>query len=316
MVTRPVAIVGPSGVGKSSLIKVVQDRCPGVFGFSVSHTTRAPRAGEQNGRDYHFVSNDEFQAGLQNGDFIEYAEVHGNYYGTSKDSVQSVAQNGQICVLDIDVQGCRAVRSSELNPFTIFIMPPSMEELEQRLRARNTDSDEVIQRRLGNAESEIAAAREQGLFDVVIVNDDIEQAKLDILDCLSDELAAFHSGGAAPAAAQHGPVDPTEGMTTAELLRGPQRSVSKIRYQVRREHPLYTTSANVTGCNLDEGIPLPTKFYGVSARFTNGYLSSDGWYWPNENQGLDTHNDTSNVHRSGDYTTAYYLPGLKYGGAE
>jgi hypothetical protein len=190
-----------------------------------------------------------------------------------------------------------------------------MEALEQRLRARNTDSDEVIQRRLANAETEIAAAREQGLFDVVIVNDDLEQAKLDIMDCLSDELAAFHSGSQAAAAA-NAPHDPTEGMTTAELLRGPQRSVSKIRYQVRREHPLYTTSANIVGCNLDEGIPLPTKFYGVSARFTNGYLSSDGWYWPNECQGLDTHNDTSNVHRSHDYTTAYYLPGLKYGGAE
>merc|ERR1711990_301804 len=146
MVPRPVAIVGPSGVGKSSLIKVIQERCPGVFGFSVSHTTREPRAGEENGRDYHFVSRDEFQAGLQSGEFIEYAEVHGNFYGTSKASVNSVAQNGQICVLDIDVQGCRAVRSSELNPFTIFIMPPSMEALEQRLRARNTDSDEVIQR--------------------------------------------------------------------------------------------------------------------------------------------------------------------------
>jgi len=302
--------------GQVVLIAFAQERCPGIFGFSVSHTTRAPRGQEKNGVDYHFVSHDEFQAGLKAGDFIEYAEVHGNYYGTSKSSVDSVAKNGKICVLDIDVQGCRAVRSSELNPFTIFVMPPSMEALEQRLRARATDSEEVIQRRLANADEEIAAAREQGLFDVVIVNDDMKQAQADMLDCLADELAAFHGGGGQPAASTHGPADPTEGMTTAELLKGPKRAESKIRYQVRREHPLYTTSANVTGCNLDEGIPLPTKFYGVSGRFTQGFMSSDGCYWPNENQGLACHNDTSNVHRSHDYTTAYYLPGLKYGGAE
>lgn len=284
-----------------------------MFGFSVSHTTRDPRGKEQDGVDYHFISVDEFRAGLDAGEFIEHAEVHGNYYGTSKYAVESVAQNGQICVLDIDVQGCRTVRNSELNPFTIFVMPPSLEELEQRLRSRGTDEEEVIQRRLHNADQEMRAANEPGLFDVVIVNDDMEQAKLDILDCLQEELDIYH-GLSQPQTS--GAPDPTMDMTTEQLLKGPPRCVSKIRYQVKCEHPLYTTSANIVGCKLEEGIPLPTKFYGVVGDFTKGFCSSDGCFWPNEYQGLETATHHDKVHRNKDYTSAYYLAGLKYGGAE
>eukprot|EP00656_Telonema_subtile_P018079 TRINITY_DN19741_c0_g1_i1.p1 TRINITY_DN19741_c0_g1~~TRINITY_DN19741_c0_g1_i1.p1 ORF type:complete len:316 (-),score=63.59 TRINITY_DN19741_c0_g1_i1:118-1065(-) len=310
---RPVAVVGPSGVGKSTLIHAIQESCPGIFGFSVSHTTREPRGHEKDGEDYHFVSVEQFQEGLAAGQFIEHAEVHGNFYGTSMQSVQEVADNGQICFLDIDVQGCRTVRKSSLEPFTIFVMPPTLNELERRLRSRQTDSEEVIQQRLNNAEREIAAANEPGLFDVIIVHDDHEQGKLDMLDCLQGELASFH-GTDLPE--QGGAPDPTAGMTTEELLRGPPRADSKIRYQVRREHPLYTTSANLVGCKLDGGIPLPTKYYGVSGDFTKGFCSSDGCFWPNEYQGLDCSTHHNKVHRNQDYTSAYYLAGLKYGGAE
>jgi guanylate kinase len=308
---RPVAVVGPSGVGKSSLIKNLQEKCPGLFGFSVSHTTREPRGEEVDGVDYHFVSVDQFQEMLQQGEFIEHAEVHGNYYGTTWASVRSVSAQNRHCILDIDVQGCRIVRSSELDPFTIFIMPPTLEELQRRLESRGTDSAEVIQRRLGNAEREIAAASEPGLFDVIIVNDDLEQAKLDILDCLADEIQQTQAG-----AVDNRPADPTAGMTTEELLQGPPRTSSKIGYQVRREHPLYTTSANILGCKLEDGIPLPTKYYGVSGDFTKGFCSSDGCFWPNEYQGLDCSTHHDKVHRSRDYTSAYYLAGLKYGGGE
>eukprot|EP00657_Telonema_sp_P-1_P012948 TRINITY_DN9883_c0_g1_i1.p1 TRINITY_DN9883_c0_g1~~TRINITY_DN9883_c0_g1_i1.p1 ORF type:complete len:169 (-),score=34.05 TRINITY_DN9883_c0_g1_i1:5-511(-) len=139
--------------------------------------------------------------------------------------------------------------------------------------------------------SEMSAVQEPGLFDVVIVSDDREQAKLDILDCLEDVLATYHGQDLHDG---YGPPDPTLGMSTKDLLVGPKRTSSKLRYQVRREHPLYTTSANIVGCKLEEGIPLPTKYYGVSGDFTKGFCSSDGCFWPNEYCGLDTASQHSN----------------------
>lgn len=310
---RPVCVVGPSGVGKSTLIQSLQERCPGIFGFSVSHTTRDPRGQEQDGVDYNFTSVDQFKQMISEGEFIEWAEVHGNYYGTSKSGVETVGQNGQICLLDIDVQGCHTVRfESSLHPFTIFISPPSLEELESRLRARGTDAEDVVVARLNNAQKEMAAAGEPGLFDVVIVNDDLEQAKLDILDCLQEQLDIYDGLNQG----NDGPVDPTMSLSTEDLLQGPSRKPSKIRYQVRREHPLYTTASNIIGCKLEDGIPLPSKFYGVVGDFTKGFCSSDGCFWPNEYQGLETSTYHDKVHRSNDYTSAYYLAGLKYGGGE
>ena len=155
---RPEVITGPSGVGKSTLIKKLMAEFPGQFGFSVSHTTREPRPGEQAGVDYHFVTRDQMQQDIDAGLFVEHAEVHGNLYGTSIEAVQAVTRQGKVCLLDIDVQGAESVRRSKLASTTsfVFFAPPTAEVLEQRLRGRGTETEERIQKRLGNSLKELA----------------------------------------------------------------------------------------------------------------------------------------------------------------
>ncbi len=167
-------ISAPSGAGKTTVLKVVLATLPAI-GFSVSHTTRPPRPGELEGRDYFFVSPDEFIRRRQQGDFLEWAEVHGNLYGTSRQAVTDRLAQGQDCVLDIDVQGARQLREHrDLNPVFVFIAPPSLAELERRLIGRQTESAATLALRLANARTELAAL---GLYDYVIVNDEVSQAQ-------------------------------------------------------------------------------------------------------------------------------------------
>ena len=172
-------ISGPSGSGKSSLYKAVSQRLTGLE-FSVSCTTRPPRQGERDGVDYHFIGREEFLRRVQAGDFAEYAEVHGNFYGTLKSELSGRMRRGTDVLLDIDVQG--AARLRELartdDEFRrslefIFIAPPSREELERRLRLRGTESEETLRRRLHNAEREMECIPD---YDYLIVNDDLEEA--------------------------------------------------------------------------------------------------------------------------------------------
>lgn len=166
-------ISAPSGAGKSTLLKQILATVKGVT-FSVSHTTRSPRKGEQNGREYHFTDPQGFSDMVERNAFLEWAEVHGNRYGTSRDTIQELTDRGLDVLLDIDVQGARQIRTSNFpNARFLFIVPPSMEELEQRLTGRGTDTDEVIRLRLMNARKEMAALPE---YDYVIVNDRIEDA--------------------------------------------------------------------------------------------------------------------------------------------
>ncbi|XP_075710868.1 guanylate kinase-like [Rhinoderma darwinii] len=154
---RPVVLSGPSGAGKSTFLKRLLKEYEGVFGFSVSHTTRSPRSGETNGKDYHFVPREEMQRGIANGEFIENAVFSGNMYGTSKAAVQA---RNQICILDIDMQGVKSIKKTDLNPLYISIQPPSVQILEKRLRDRNTESEESLQKRLQAAIDDIEMGSE------------------------------------------------------------------------------------------------------------------------------------------------------------
>ena len=169
-------VVAPSGAGKTTLVRLLLEQEAGVS-LSVSFTTRPPRPGEQDGRDYHFVDAAAFQAMIARQEFLEWAEVHGNLYGTSKTWISERLGSGSDVLLEIDWQGARQVRSVFPGAIGIFILPPSLEELTRRLTGRGTDSAETIARRLAAAEAEI---RHAGEFDYVIINDVLEQALDDL----------------------------------------------------------------------------------------------------------------------------------------
>jgi guanylate kinase len=170
---KPLVIVGPSGVGKGTLIKMLQETFGNQLGFSVSHTTRKPRDGEIHGIHYHFRRRESMEKMISEGAFIEYAKVHDNIYGTSFEGVELVTSSGKVCLLDIDVQGLQAISKTQLQPNAIYIAPPSFEELERRLRGRGTEKEEAIQKRLANAHSEMAYL-EHHLSGNKIINDALE----------------------------------------------------------------------------------------------------------------------------------------------
>lgn len=169
-------VTAPSGAGKTSLINALlaDDR---ALALSVSYTTRPPRPGEQNGREYHFVDLPRFEAMLERGEFLESAEVHGHRYGTSQKVIDEVRARGCDLVLEIDWQGAEQVRRLYPESIGIFILPPSMAELERRLRARAQDSDEAIRRRLRNAAAEMSHAVE---FKYAIINNNFDDARQDL----------------------------------------------------------------------------------------------------------------------------------------
>jgi len=170
-------LAAPSGAGKSSLIKALMEKYEGnsttPMQVSVSHTTRAPRPGEEDGVHYHFVSREQFEALIEQGVFFEYAEVFGNYYGTSRVTIEQTLHRGIDVFLDIDWQGARQVKKLMPDTCGIFILPPSLNVLEQRLNNRGQDSEEVIAGRMSQAVSEMSHFNE---FDHVIVNDDFATA--------------------------------------------------------------------------------------------------------------------------------------------
>jgi guanylate kinase len=168
-------ITAPSGAGKSSLIDAILKDDPRLK-LSVSYTTRAPRPGEANGREYHFVDDPAFIAMLERGEFLESAEVHGYRYGTSQAVIRDALARGEDLVLEIDWQGAQQVRRL-LPCIGVFILPPSVAELERRMRARGQDADAVIRRRLASAEEEISHAPE---FDYRIINKEFDEAKKDL----------------------------------------------------------------------------------------------------------------------------------------
>ncbi|XP_035503886.1 guanylate kinase 1b isoform X2 [Scophthalmus maximus] len=227
---RPVVLSGPSGAGKSTLMKRLMKEHEGVFGFSVSHTTRNPRPGEEDGKglnilpmllgatllpvadvlscedlemstsfscpnesettekDYHFTTREAMEEGINQGEFIENAEFSGNMYGTSKAAVEDVLARNLICILDVDIQGVRRIKETDLNPIYISIQPPSMDILEKRLRDRQTETEESLLKRLEAARIDMEHSKEPGVFDVVIINDDLERAYEELKDILNEEI--------------------------------------------------------------------------------------------------------------------------------
>ncbi|XP_049443307.1 guanylate kinase 1b isoform X1 [Epinephelus fuscoguttatus] len=227
---RPLVLSGPSGAGKSTLMKRLMKDHEGVFGFSVSHTTRNPRPGEEDGKglnklpmllgatllpvadvfssedleksssfscpnesettdkDYHFTTKEAMQEAIDNGEFIENAEFSGNMYGTSKAAIEDVLAKNLICILDVDIQGVKRIKETDLNPIYVSIQPPSMEILEKRLRDRQTETEESLQKRLEAARIDMELSKEPGVFDVVIINDDLERAYEELKDILNVEI--------------------------------------------------------------------------------------------------------------------------------
>ncbi len=173
-VGKLIVLTGPSGVGKGTLLRSLLQRHPKLY-LSVSATTRQPRPGEIDGQHYYFVSRDKFEQMVSAGELLEWAEYAGNYYGTPRTSVERQIQLGQSVILEIEVVGARKIHHTFPTALRLFILPPSLAELEQRIRGRGQDSEEAIARRLSRAKAEIDAADE---FDVQIVNDDMDQALL------------------------------------------------------------------------------------------------------------------------------------------
>ena len=178
-------ITAPSGAGKTSLIDAVMRADPSLK-ISISYTTRAPRAGEKNGVDYHYVDEASFRKMRERGEFLESAEVHGHHYGTAKQVILDAVARGEDMILEIDWQGAQQVRRLYPGCVGVFILPPSIEELERRMRARGQDAEPVIRRRLANAREELTHA---GEFNYVIINKDFETARRELANVIATERA-------------------------------------------------------------------------------------------------------------------------------
>lgn len=170
---RPVVISGPSGVGKGTLVEMLLEKHPKVFGKKVSHTTREPREGEENGVHYHFVDKEQFDALVQSGDFVETNNFDNSDYATSRKEVESIIASGKVPLMELDMNGIIQTKEKSFAARYIFIAPPSIEELESRLRARDTESPKKMEVRLKIARHEIEKSKEEGFHDKIVVNDDL-----------------------------------------------------------------------------------------------------------------------------------------------
>ncbi|SFE56456.1 guanylate kinase [Thermophagus xiamenensis] len=174
MAGKVIIFSAPSGSGKTTIIQTLIKKVPDLS-FSISATNRPPRKNEKNGVDYYFIPTEQFRKKINNGEFLEWEEVYkGTYYGTLKSEIDRINQNGKVALLDVDVVGGTNIKKSYgSDALAIFIKPPSLQELEKRLRNRNTDSEAIIQKRLAKAEKELGYAR---FFDQIIVNNQLEEA--------------------------------------------------------------------------------------------------------------------------------------------
>lgn len=181
-------ISGPSGVGKTTIRDVILESVPRSF-FSVSVTTRAKTKADRDGVDYHFVTDAEFDACVERGDFLEYATFAGNRYGTPRQPVDEALGNGRLALLDVDVVGARNIKAMCPDAYFVFFMPPSKDELLRRLRERKRESEEAIQRRFAVASKEIDEAKSSDIYDEVVINDDLTSAIAKTMEIVKRERA-------------------------------------------------------------------------------------------------------------------------------
>lgn len=186
-----VVVSGPSGSGKSTLLKKLFEKY-NHFAFSVSHCTRAPRKGELDKVSYHFTDPQSFKIMLNENKFIETAEFSGNYYGTSYEAIKTVQDTNKICVLDLEVKGVQSIKKTQIKALFVFIQPPSLEILEQRLRNRNTETEESLQKRLASAQEAFDYANTPGSYDIKIINDDQDVAFKELDDFVSKHFGFFN----------------------------------------------------------------------------------------------------------------------------
>lgn len=179
---RPLVISGPSGVGKGTLYNKLFAAHPDTFTLSVSHTTRKPRDGEQDGVHYHFVSMQDFEDLIAKDGFVEHAKFGSNRYGTSKATIEEQTAKGKVVVLDIEMEGVKQIKASSIAARYVFIQPPSFEALEKRLRGRGTETEDAVSKRLEQAKVELEYAKTPNVHDIQIVNDDLEKAYKELED--------------------------------------------------------------------------------------------------------------------------------------
>eukprot|EP01029_Cantina_marsupialis_P018266 TRINITY_DN418_c0_g1_i5.p1 TRINITY_DN418_c0_g1~~TRINITY_DN418_c0_g1_i5.p1 ORF type:complete len:444 (-),score=124.95 TRINITY_DN418_c0_g1_i5:1930-3261(-) len=239
---HPMVVCGPSASGKSTLIKMLMKEFPGVFEFSISHTTRNIRPGEKDEVDYHFSNIEDMRKLIAEGEFLEHAEVHGNLYGTSKKAVEDVRKKGKICILDIDVQGVQNVQKAKLEPTPEFILvaPPSFAEQERRLRNRGSGEDEhTISVRVSNAKNEMRLAQEME-FDHRMVNDDLNKSYESFKQIFLPGLRALENSlqkrGASGSQVREWSVPSTP--TTAETVETIQQQKEKKEKEEKYQEPL------------------------------------------------------------------------------
>ncbi len=201
MTPRVVVLSAPSGGGKTTIARELRKRLPGVFGYSVSATTRKPRAGERDGEAYHFLTRDEFERRVQAGEFLEWVEYAGERYGTLRSEVDRVLASGRHVVLDVELKGARRVRTAYPRPasLSIFVIPPSPRILLERLRKRRTESEAELLERLAITVREVRAAEQDAkqaiLFDHIVVNDDLDAAVNLVIDIVDNPAAERHRAG-------------------------------------------------------------------------------------------------------------------------
>ncbi|XP_052813436.1 guanylate kinase-like isoform X2 [Mya arenaria] len=192
---RPIVISGPSGSGKSTLLQRLFKDYQGCFEFSVSHTTRQPRPGEEDGKDYYFTDREKFEKMMAEGGFLEHAQFSGNRYGTSKMAVEKVQKSGKICILDVEINGVKNIKQTDFNARYIFVQPPSIEALEARLRGRGTETEESLKKRLDSVQEAMDYAKVPGAYDHIIVNDNLDIAYEKFKGILSAEYSSLLQNG-------------------------------------------------------------------------------------------------------------------------